>query len=631
MLTQLRLGNFKAFGPTQTIPIKPITLIFGPNSAGKSSIIHSLLLAHQAAVVDGDLDVRCPKLAGNSVDLGGFEDYVYRHAVTESVHWQASFRTEKLQGRLADFLRKSFQTLDIALEFGVRTVETTEMKRRISPTTGQEERAAVPGGAFTPEGKPYVKRYEIRLGDKPLIAMQARQPGLLTFTQFDVREPAINRNLRESFTGESAIPGLENVTDEELEQAAREMLDTMSARADRFVPECVGKRGMEQMEAHVYRAPAEVLFYGSAFTNSRLVRSVCVQFLELVNGLLEAAYSAVNSAIGKMQYLGPIRTVPPRNFNHYEAHDPNWFSGGAYAWQVARENPDVRKKVNEWLHGKGRLTPGYTLELLRFFAPQSLREPLTDTTGDLTLWVRQQVRRAAKDLLAQSSLPKEEQEELLRQLRINPEAEPDPLNGSGDDQALHGEWEEKDPAKQRVEDLLERLNATGGDMSSLALVDQGNQTVVSHRDVGTGISQVFPVLVSAAEGRERLVVIEQPEIHIHPKLQADLGDVFIEAALSEDGPHHKFLIETHSEHLILRILRRVRETCSGEPLDAALEGGQDASLPRKVEVHPEDVCVLYVLPKATGAQVIQLPVTEDGDFAANWPDGFFTERAKELF
>ena len=72
MLTQLRLGNFKAFGPTQTIPIKPITLIFGPNSAGKSSIIHSLLLAHQAAVVDGNLDVRCPKLAGNSVDLGGF-------------------------------------------------------------------------------------------------------------------------------------------------------------------------------------------------------------------------------------------------------------------------------------------------------------------------------------------------------------------------------------------------------------------------------------------------------------------------------------------------------------------------------------------------------------------------------
>jgi predicted ATPase len=48
MLTALRLGNFKAFADTQNIPIRPITLIFGPNSAGKSSIIHGLVLAHEA-------------------------------------------------------------------------------------------------------------------------------------------------------------------------------------------------------------------------------------------------------------------------------------------------------------------------------------------------------------------------------------------------------------------------------------------------------------------------------------------------------------------------------------------------------------------------------------------------------
>ena len=393
MLTSIKLGNFKAFGPTQTIPIKPITLIFGPNSAGKSSIIHSLLLAHQAAVVDGNLDVRCPKIAGNSVDLGGFEDYVHRHVITQPVRWQAEFVTGKLQGRLAEFLKQSFKTLEVALEFGVRTVEAKEMKRRLNPKTGLDERIPVPTGVYVREGKPFVKRYEIRLDGKTLIGLEARHPGVLAITLFDVRNPTVNRNLRASFTGDSAVPGLEKVTDEELEQAAREMLDTMSARADQLVPECVGKRGMEQMEAHVYHAPAEVLFYGTAYTNPRLVRSVCVQFLELVNGLLEASYTAVNGALASMHYLGPLRTVPPRNFNHYEAHDPNWFSGGAYAWQVARENPEVLKKVNEWLSGKGRLTPGYTLELLRYFAPQSLREPLTDAADDLTFWVRQQVRR----------------------------------------------------------------------------------------------------------------------------------------------------------------------------------------------------------------------------------------------
>jgi predicted ATPase len=42
------LANFKAFGPTaQEIPLKPITLVFGPNSAGKSSLIHSVLWLNQ--------------------------------------------------------------------------------------------------------------------------------------------------------------------------------------------------------------------------------------------------------------------------------------------------------------------------------------------------------------------------------------------------------------------------------------------------------------------------------------------------------------------------------------------------------------------------------------------------------
>jgi len=45
MIKNFYIGNFKAFGKTQKIPIKPITLIFGPNSSGKSSILQSLLFA----------------------------------------------------------------------------------------------------------------------------------------------------------------------------------------------------------------------------------------------------------------------------------------------------------------------------------------------------------------------------------------------------------------------------------------------------------------------------------------------------------------------------------------------------------------------------------------------------------
>lgn len=50
-LPALRLGNFKAFADSQRTPLKPITLIFGPSSAGKCSFIHSLARAHEAQPV----------------------------------------------------------------------------------------------------------------------------------------------------------------------------------------------------------------------------------------------------------------------------------------------------------------------------------------------------------------------------------------------------------------------------------------------------------------------------------------------------------------------------------------------------------------------------------------------------
>ncbi len=99
-------------------------------------------------------------------------------------------------------------------------------------------------------------------------------------------------------------------------------------------------------------------------------------------------------------------------------------------------------------------------------------------------------------------------------------------------------------------------------------------------------------------------------------LEKPLGDVFIESALGERK--NTFLLETHSEHLILRILRRVRETTEGK-----LESGKTA-------VCPEDVTVMFVEPTAKGSVLRHLPVTPDGDLGASWPGGFFAERFKDL-
>ena len=145
------------------------------------------------------------------------------------------------------------------------------------------------------------------------------------------------------------------------------------------------------------------------------------------------------------------------------------------------------------------------------------------------------------------------------------------------------------------------------------------------RDVGVGISQIVPVLIHAGAGKNQTIAIEQPEIHIHPRLQAELGDVFVESALGENK--NTFLLETHSEHLILRILRRIRETTEGDLEDWPEE--LKNACPKGLR--PEDVEVLYVEPGEDGAKVVELPVTPDGDFSRPWPDGFFADRVRELY
>ena len=85
-----------------------------------------------------------------------------------------------------------------------------------------------------------------------------------------------------------------------------------------------------------------------------------------------------------------------------------------------------------------------------------------------------------------------------------------------------------------------------------------NELDLNIKDVGFGISQILPVIIQGfLSTTNSIVMMEQPEIHLHPKMQADLSDLFIETIKGK--PNKRLIIETHSEYLLRRLRRRIAE------------------------------------------------------------------------
>src|ERR1019366_1590728 len=95
MLTYLGIGNFKPFAELQSAQLAPITLIYGPNSSGKSSLIQSLLLLRQSLTTpqSGDFSLIPP---GAFADFGGLKSLVHKHEVTRKLGLRIGFTSHKL-------------------------------------------------------------------------------------------------------------------------------------------------------------------------------------------------------------------------------------------------------------------------------------------------------------------------------------------------------------------------------------------------------------------------------------------------------------------------------------------------------------------------------------------------------
>ena len=115
-------------------------------------------------------------------------------------------------------------------------------------------------------------------------------------------------------------------------------------------------------------------------------------------------------------------------------------------------------------------------------------------------------------------------------------------------------------------------------------------------DVGYGVSQSLPILVDVRNNRRSTFLMQQPEVHLHPRAQAELADLFVESFSRNEN---RFLVETHSDYIVDRI--RI--------------------LIKRGAVSPDDVSILYFAPKGNTVAINGISLDEDGNLQ-NVPKGY---------
>jgi hypothetical protein len=145
-------------------------------------------------------------------------------------------------------------------------------------------------------------------------------------------------------------------------------------------------------------------------------------------------------------------------------------------------------------------------------------------------------------------------------------------------------------------------------------LDERHKSWLRFLDLGCGFEydRMSHILYySFLEGFDSLFV-SYPENYLHPSTQVELGDLAIEINKVKDS----FWV-TNSEHMILRLLRRIREFTEGDPSEHLITG--------TVEFTKENLKIIYAPQNKT------LRMDDLGEFIDRWPCGFFQERMEELF
>jgi len=178
-----------------------------------------------------------------------------------------------------------------------------------------------------------------------------------------------------------------------------------------------------------------------------------------------------------------------------------------------------------------------------------------------------------------------------------------------------GRGKQRQTLEQRVAEWLKELGlihsftvepvATGSNIYCVNVQRAASSAPVLITDVGFGVSQILPAIALcyyAPEGST--LVMEQPEIHLHPSVQSGLADVFVDAVRTR---RIQIIFESHSEHLLRRLQRRIAEQ----------------------KLAPEQTALYFCEADEEGSRLTPLQVDLLGNIT-NWPEDFFGDEFGEI-
>jgi predicted ATPase len=554
-LARWEIGGFRSMRDTASLDLKGLNVLVGANSAGKSSILYSILMAAQT--LGNPLADRALVLNGPLARLGLAEDCVHESGdgtlhvgftLRRTDHSRGPRGLNRVRvescGVAANFSMKDrssdFELCDATIEgTGLDDEHTGVVRLKVSRSSHEDAESRL---------------QEAGLDDELVHDTAADLP-------FQVVNPADEKVVAagvRQFLPESIVRVV-NRFDEELRVGLEQLLYRRHWQAtDRswsLSPE-VAEFFAAYLNAHNFEVP-EVL---------HKISGAPVPFGEMASTLTAEASVHLASMTNSDWYLEHVEQLPQYPVLR-RSETPDEISGAAdfarrFFGHAVRHLGPLRAAPQP-LYGLPEAASGdsvgrsgeYTAAVLSAYGLQIVEVPIPGYEGNRRVTLNMAVNEWMKAMSLVASVKSHEQGKFGYELHL------------------------------RIEGVRRDLDLT---------------------TVGVGVSQILPVVVlGLISPPGSLVILEQPELHLHPDVQAALGDFFLALA----GSGRQLLVETHSEYLINRLRRRAAET-SGSAVSHLVQ-------------------LFYFERHGMSSSVEPVDMTPDGGFH-RWPRGFLDQASREI-